>query len=199
MDASYLADDDYDTQAGNFVVGAIGLPDSAAQSFVGKHRLRQTTDPRAGAFLQKLALVKASRILVSTRLYPAELQVPTGHPRPGCFAYFLPGLREDAALELWRALGVSGSCSELVPIFRSVEGHPLLVQALASEVATYRSAPGDFSQWRTDHPQFDPTTLPLVQSQTHILKYALAGLTGDVREVLGAWLFRHRRGLRGSA
>jgi tetratricopeptide (TPR) repeat protein len=184
MDASYLADDDYDAQAANYVVGATGLPASAAQSFVGQHRLRRTTDPRAGAFLQKLAQVKASRILVSTRLYPAELQVPTGRPRPGCFAYFLPGLRDESALELWRALDVSGSRSELVPIFRSVEGHPLLVQALASEVATYRPAPGDFSRWRADHPQFEPTTLPLVQSRSHILEHALTGLTGDVREVL---------------
>jgi hypothetical protein len=48
MDASYLADDEIDAQAANFVVGATGLPASAAQSFVGQHRLRQTSDPRAG-------------------------------------------------------------------------------------------------------------------------------------------------------
>ena len=184
MDASYLVDDDYDARAANYVVGATGLSASAAQSFVGQHRLRQTTDPRAGAFLQKLAQVRASRVLVSTRLYPTELQLPTGRPRPGCFPYFLRGLHDDDALGLWRALGVSGARAELLPIFRSVESHPLLVQALASEVANYRKAPGDFSQWRTDHPQFDPTTLPLVQSRTHILAHALEGLARDVRDVL---------------
>ena len=52
MDASSLADHDYDQQTANRVAGAIGLPASAGQSFVGQHRLRQTTDPRAGAFLQ---------------------------------------------------------------------------------------------------------------------------------------------------
>ena len=61
---------------------------------------------------------------------------------------------------------------------------PLLVQALASEVANYRKAPGDFAKWRADHPQFDPTSLPLVQSRTHILEFALAGLDDDVLEVL---------------
>src|SRR5439155_3092068 len=121
MDASYLADDDYDKQTANVVAGAIGLPASAAQSFVGQHRLRQTTDPRAGAFLQKLAQVAKSRILITTRLYPSELQMPTGHPRPGCFAYFLSGLSDDDALALWRALEVKGSRAELIPIFRSVE------------------------------------------------------------------------------
>ena len=184
MDASRLADDDYDQQTANVVAGAAGLPASAAQSFVGQHRLRQTIDPRAGAFLQKLAQVAKSRILITTRLYPSDLQLPTGHPRPGCFAYFLRGLSDDDALGLWRALNVKGSRAELVPIFRSVENHPLLVQALASEVANYRKAPGDFAQWRADHPQFDPTSLPLVHSRAHILEFALMGLSTRVREVL---------------
>ena len=184
MDASRLADDDYDQQTANDVVGAVGLPTSAAQSFVGQHRLRQTTDPRAGAFLQRLAQVAKSRILITTRLYPSELQMQTGHPRPGCFAHFLSGLSDDDALDLWRAFEVAGSRVELVPIFRSVESHPLLVQALASEVANYKRAPGDFAKWREDHPQFDPTSLSLVQSRTHILEFALKGLSPKVREVL---------------
>jgi hypothetical protein len=76
MDASYLADDEYDELTANRVVGAIGLPASAAQSFVGQHRMRQSSDPRAGRFLQKLAQVTKSRILITTRLYPCELADP---------------------------------------------------------------------------------------------------------------------------
>jgi tetratricopeptide (TPR) repeat protein len=184
MDASYLADDEIDQQTANWVAGASGLPATAAQSFTGQHRLRQTSDPRAGAFLQKLAQVAKSHILITTRLYPSALQMPTGDARPGCSAYFLTGLGDDDALGLWRALNVAGSRAELVPIFRSVAGHPLLVQALASEVANYRNSPGDFARWRADHPHFDPTSLPLVQSRTHILEFALNGLSPSVREVL---------------
>jgi hypothetical protein len=184
MDASYLADDDYDQQTANVVAGAIGLPASAAQSFVGQHRLRQTTDPRAGAFLQKLAQVRSSRILITTRLYPWALQLPNGYPRPGCLAVFLRGLSDDDALTLWRASNVKGSRAELAPIFQSVAGHPLLVQALASEIANYKKSPGDFVRWRADHPEFDPTSLPLVQSRSHILAFALEGLQAEVREVL---------------
>ncbi|MEA2941014.1 MAG: hypothetical protein QOD09_1543 [Bradyrhizobium sp.] len=184
MDASSLADDEYDEKCANYVTGAIGLPSTAAQSFIGQHRLRQNTDPRAGIFLQKLTQVRRSRVLISTRLYPWALQLSSGAPRPGCFAYFLPGLSEDDALALWRNLGVSGSRAELTPIFRSVAGHPLLVQALASEIANYRNAPRDFAQWRADHPQFDPASLPLVQSRTHILEFALKGLSEKVRNVL---------------
>jgi tetratricopeptide (TPR) repeat protein len=184
MDASYLADDEYDQQTANWVTGAAGLPASAAQSFVGQHRLRDTTDPRAGAFLQKLTQTTKSRVLITTRLYPRALQLPTGYPRPSCFAYFLRGLSDDDALGLWRALNVSGSRAELLPIFRSAGSHPLLLQALAGEVAKYRNAPGDFAQWRADHPQFDPTSLSLVQSRTHILEFALRNLSANVREVL---------------
>ena len=42
--------------------------------------IRATTDPRAANFLRKLARVSASRILVTTRLYPADLQTVTGAP-----------------------------------------------------------------------------------------------------------------------
>jgi tetratricopeptide (TPR) repeat protein len=184
MDASSLADDEYDEKCANYVTGAIGLPTTAAQSFIGQHRLRQTTDPRAGTFLQKLTRINRSRVLISTRLYPWALQLPNGAPRPGCFAYFLPGLSDDDALALWRNLGVSGSRAELVPIFQSVAGHPLLVQALASEIANYRNAPRDFARWRRDHSQFDPTSLPLIQSRTHILEFALKGLSEKVHEIL---------------
>jgi tetratricopeptide (TPR) repeat protein len=184
VDASRLADDDFDKQTANMVVGAAGLPATTAQSFVGEHRMRQTTDPRVGVFLRKLAQVSRSRTLISSRLYPSDLQLPTLLPRPGCFAVFLRGLADDDALGLWRGLGVSGSRAELIPIFRSVESHPLLIQALASEVAKYREAPSDFSKWRADHPQFDPASLPLVQSRTHILQFALRGTTAKIREVL---------------
>ena len=59
-----------------------------------------------------------------------------------------------------------------------------MLQAFAGEVANYRKAPGDFSQWRADHPELDPTALPLVQSRTHILDFALQRLSIEVRQVL---------------
>jgi tetratricopeptide (TPR) repeat protein len=184
VDASSLADDDFDKQTANIMAGVAGLPATTAQSFVGEHRLRQTTDPRAGAFLRKLAQTSRSRTLISSRLYPSELQLPTLHPRPGCFAIFLKGLTDDDALSLWRGLGVTGSRAELMPIFRSIESHPLLIQALASEVAKYRNAPGDFARWRADHPTFDPASLPLIQSRTHILQFALRGISEKIRDIL---------------
>jgi Domain of unknown function (DUF4062) len=184
MDAARLADNNLDERTTNVGVAALGLPASAAQSFTGQHRLRKTADPRAGSFLRKLASVQASRILVSTRLYPADLQNITGEPLPGCFAVFLTGLIDDDALNLWRAFSVTGTHGALVRLFHSFENHPLLIQALASEVAYYRVAPGDFVCWRNDHPQFNPFALPLVQVKTHVLEFALRGLNDAARELL---------------
>jgi tetratricopeptide (TPR) repeat protein len=184
MDAARLADDDLDQRTANAVAGVWGLPESAAQSYVGQHRLRKTADPRAGNFLRKLARVRASRILVSTRLYPADLQKLTGDPVPGCFAYFMTGLSDDDALDLWRAFGVSGSRDALLPLFRTFDKHPLLIQALASQIARYRRAPGDFHRWRADHPDFNPFHLPLVGRQSHVLHFALRGLDRALRQAL---------------
>jgi tetratricopeptide (TPR) repeat protein len=184
MDAAHLSDDDYDKQTANFVANAYGLPASAAQSFTGEHRLRKTADPRAGAFLRKLANVRAARILVSMRLYPADLQTVTSDPLPGCSAIFLPGLSDDDALELWRAFEVKGARDSLLPIFNRVGNHPLLIQALASEIARYRPAPRDFDQWLRDNPDFDPFSLPLVQVKSHVLEFALRGLDDKAQQVL---------------
>lgn len=185
MDAAHLSDDEYDQATANWVANAIGLPAGAAQSFTGQHRLRKTADPRAGAFLRKLTTVRYSRILVSTRLYPFDLQTITGEPLGNSFALFLPGLAEGDALDLWRSFGASGSRDELSAIFRRVENHPLLIQSLAGEVARYRRAPGDFDQWRKAHPDFDPfRELPLVQTKSHVLEFALRGVEEVARHTL---------------
>ncbi|HEY0174635.1 MAG TPA: DUF4062 domain-containing protein [Pyrinomonadaceae bacterium] len=184
MDAAHLSDDDYDSLTANFVANAYGLPASAAQSFTGEHRLRKTADPRAGSFLRKLSNVRASRILISTRLYPADLQMVTGESLGSCAASFLPGLSDDDALELWRAFGVTGARDTLLPLFNRVGNHPLLVQALAGEVARYRPAPGDFDAWRRANPDFNPFDLPLVQVKSHVLAFALHGLEDKAQQVL---------------
>jgi hypothetical protein len=184
MDAAHLTDDDYDKQTANHVANAYGLPESAAQSFTGEHRLRRTADPRAGSFLRKLANVQAARILVSTRLYPADLQMVTGESIQACAALFLPGLADDDAVELWRAFGVSGARDSLLPLFKRFDNHPLLIQALASEVARYRRSPGNFEDWRRGHPDFDPFSLPLANVKSHVMQFALRGLADRARNVL---------------
>jgi tetratricopeptide (TPR) repeat protein len=185
MDAAYLSDSDYDKRTANYVASAYGLPPEAAQSFTGRHLVRKTADPRAGAFLRKLSKVRAARIFISTRLYPLDLQRGDALPLPGCFAIFLPGLSNDDALNLWRSFGVSGSHDQLLAIFSSFGNHALLIQALASEVANYRPTPGDFEKWRKANPDFDPAKYPHIQdAMGHVLEFALRGLGERERSVL---------------
>ncbi len=160
------------------------LPATPAREGAGVPR--KTADPRVGNFLRKLAGVKASRILVSTRLHPADLENKVnGEPLPGCFRRDLAGLGDDDALELWRKFGVTGTRDQLLPIFNRVENHPLLIQALAGEVARFRRAPGDFEAWQKAHPDFNPfQDLPLVQVKSHVLEFAMRGLSDQVRQVL---------------
>lgn len=184
LDAARLVDDDLDQQTAHFVEKDESLFARFAKPTSGGEFLRMTQDPRAGNFLAQLTQVQASRFLVSTRLFPAGLQDRlTRRALPGSTAYFLKGLRGVDSLQLWRVLGVGGEAAELLPILEHIEHHPLVVRALAGEVACYRRAPGDFAQWRLDHPKFDPCCLPLVQARSHILEFSLSKLEHEPHRV----------------
>jgi tetratricopeptide (TPR) repeat protein len=157
LDASHLSDEE------------VGRADA---------RPRKTADPHAGAFLRKLSACRAARVLISTRLYPADLEDRfTGDPLPGCQRQDLRGLTDDDALNLWRAFGVSGTRDALLPVFHSFGKHPLLIQALAGEIRRDRRANGDFERWREAHTQFDPVALAAVKdASAHVLEFALQGL-----------------------
>jgi tetratricopeptide (TPR) repeat protein len=161
---------------------AAHLQDSQVES---KKTLRQTADPRDGRFLKKLTQVKNSRILVSTRLYPAALETDGGDPIPGSYRHPIEGLSDEDAVELWRAFEVSGSRDELLPVFTTFGKHPLLIQALAGEVKRYHPAPGNFQAWRKANPHFDPTKFPRLQeAMAHVLEFALRELDDKARQAL---------------
>lgn len=78
----------------------------------------------------------------------------------------------------------SGTSEQLLSLFRTFDNYPLLLRALAGEVAAYRAAPGDFDRWRRDHAYFNPSALPLKNAKTHVLEFALRGLGQVQRRVL---------------
>jgi len=183
LDFAHLVDEDLDRATGHGFVHA-GHADEAGAGLRVRHRLRQTIDPRAGEFLRKLTRARGSRTLVTTRLLPSELQTATGQMLPGSAASFLTGMEPGDALALWRAMGVSGDDAELRSVFESIDYYPLLIRALAGEVAGYRPAPGDLDAWRAAHADFDPFALPLIQAKSHVLAHSLGGLGADARELL---------------
>jgi tetratricopeptide (TPR) repeat protein len=186
IDAAYLSDTDYDRKTANHVVQAFGLSGNSTQPFHGEQQLRKTSSPRAGAFLRRLTMIRTARVLISTRLYPFDLQRLDASPLPRCQALFLSGLSDDDSLNLWRSFSVTGAQADLIPIFNSVGNHALLIHALASLVANYRPARGDFERWRAVNLSFNPVEFPEVhQAMVHVLEFALGGLSALGRTVLG--------------
>ena len=158
MDAAHLSDDDLDERTGADIARYYGLPANVKETYLKKHRLRQCADLRAGTFLRRLTKVRRSRLLISTRLYPAELQTQSALPMPGCYPLFLKGLTDSDALTLWRAFiggERSGTSEQLLPVFRAFDNHALLLRALAGEVGGIRPAPGDFDRWRKGNSEAD--------------------------------------------
>jgi hypothetical protein len=187
MDAARLTDSDLDEKTANYLASERGLPASAAQSLTSQQQqLRKTADPRIGSFLRKLTRTRATRVLVTTRLYPRDLQdKQTGDPILGSKARFLPRLNDKDAVDLWRTFEVGGSREDLLPLFNTFDNHPLLIKALAGDIKRYKRAPGNFEKWRQDNPKFNPSRFPaLAETQAHVLEYALRGLDESVRKVL---------------
>jgi tetratricopeptide (TPR) repeat protein len=146
---------------------------------------RKTADPRVGRFLRKLTQVEQSRILVSSRLYPNELETEGGDPLPGSFRRDLRGLSDEDAVELWRAFGVGGSREEILPVFNTFGKHPLLIQILAGEVKRSKRARGNFVEWQKANPQFDPSKCRKLKAAiAHVLGFAQRGLNTTVLKVL---------------
>jgi hypothetical protein len=152
LDFAHLADEELDSRTANAVAGARGLPQEAGTSFIGQHRLRKTIDPRVGTFLRKLAHVRKARILVTTRLYPSELQTDTGYEIPGTAAWFLRGMTPEDALSLWRAMRVSGTDAELAKLFGTIDHYPLLVRALPAKSPVTAARPGTSTRGVTRTP-----------------------------------------------
>jgi tetratricopeptide (TPR) repeat protein len=81
-------------------------------------------------------------------------------------------------------MGLSGSRDRLLELFNRFENYPLLIRTLATPVAEYRKAPGDFDAWYAANPDVNPAQLPMVQVKSHVLAYAMHGLTAKQRVLL---------------
>jgi hypothetical protein len=137
-DAAYLDDTVFDEDTASPDGGPIDWASDARTSPSGARHLRRTADVRAGQFLRTLAArAGASRVLITSRLVPAELKTPMGRPIAGSAHHELGGLSDEDALALWHALGATGSRAQTLPVFRTFDHHPLLIQILAGVVAHF--------------------------------------------------------------
>jgi tetratricopeptide (TPR) repeat protein len=174
FDAHRMEDEELDENTANYMIESA----SHDQYYQYKKQLRKTVDPRVGSFLRKLTKVKNSRFLVTSRLYPADLQTLTGQSVEGSTAFFLNGLSDEDAVLLWYGLGAKGKRDKLSMIFRSFNNYPLLIRALAGEVCRYHRSPCDYDQWEKSNPAFNAyKDLPFIQVKSHVFSHSMQGLT----------------------
>ncbi|MBI5958048.1 MAG: DUF4062 domain-containing protein [Chloroflexi bacterium] len=158
-----------------------------------KENLRGCTDPRHSQFLQKLIACAPTKILISTRLIPADLENKAGQLLPGVQKHHLNGLANSDALLLLCHLGVSGNERDMLRFTRQFENHSLLLTVIAGRINDYRPAPGSFDAWYPAEGHSLRLSDPeLSQRRTHILQYALDGLPPELRKLLAqASAFRY--------
>lgn len=156
--------------------------------------LRDCIDPRTGTFLQRLTHCAGSKVLISSRLMPADLENRAGLLLVGVRRHQLSGLHPDDALELMRHLGIKGEPRTLRRFLAQFDHHSLLLSIIAGRIRDHRPAPGDFDAWyRAEGQYLRLSSLDLAQRRTHILQYALNGLDPVLRKLLGQIaVFRYR-------
>lgn len=151
---------------------------------------RGLIDERAARLLLSLTQCSPSKILISTRLMPSDLQGPSGTPLPGVQHYRLPDLSPEDTSLLVHRLGITADPRTIGAFFGALGNHPLVIGVVCGIVRDYRKAPSDFEKWLADPHAggtFHFADLPLTQKHAHVLHVALDLLSPDQEQLLG-WL-----------
>lgn len=155
-------------------LGAAYQGDAVAREQQGGHRA--CISPHAARFLRDAAtLPLLSRILVTSRLFPRELD-----ELAGCDRHDLERLDPDDAVAFFQAQGIRGTRAEIMAACAPYGYHALALRLLAGVVKKHRRTPGDIrvaSQYQV---------LPELkgQAQHHILQVAYDQLDAPKRGLL---------------
>lgn len=147
--------------------------------------LRSATDPRDDNFLKRLTALHRSKILISTRLMPAEFEDHGRHILDVSHIE-LKGLDHSGAVDLLRSLGVKKMSDDLVRSFlKDIGYHSLLITIVAGLVRKSPSARGDFDLWyRHEGAQLDLSSMAAHDRRNHILHHSFKNLDEDSRQIL---------------
>lgn len=138
--------------------------------------LRACIDPRAGDFLEWIASAPLrSRVLLTTRIHPAELD-----GLAGCTHRDLNALDPDDAVRFLQAQGVKGTRAEIQQACASYEYHPLALRLLAGLIGKDRRQPWDI-RVAARHPM---TAELLGKEKHHILQAAYDAMDESKRDFL---------------
>jgi hypothetical protein len=146
---------------------------------------RRCTDPRDGTLLRAMSQGGPTKVLITTRLIPQDLQTPAGQLYHGVRHLPLSGLSGDDAIALLAELGVRGDPTLMRSYLSQFGDHALLIQVLAGRIRAYKPDPGDFDAWYQaigQHVQLSDKDL--VSRQASILQAALEDLDPMVFRLL---------------
>jgi tetratricopeptide (TPR) repeat protein len=153
---------------------------------IKERQLRGCADPRDDEFLNRLVNCKPSKFVVSSRLIPQAFMGRQGDLMRGVRSIDLLGLAAEDALALMNELGVTGTPENMVRFMAQFGNHSLLLSIIAGRIVNYRPAPGNFDAWYADEGRdLKLMDFELEQRRTHVLQYALNGLTPELRRLLG--------------
>ncbi len=149
---------------------------------------RGCTNPEDANVLTWLTNVSKSKILISSRLFPYELENTADHgPIPGVECHNLDGLSEEDVISFVQHNNIQGNPAEILRFANRFGRHSLVLKLVCGMVNFYRANPGNFDAWLSD-PNYGGSLkikdLDLKQVNHHILKFALSGLDKKIRQVL---------------
>lgn len=148
--------------------------------------LRMATDPLDGLFLRKLVECKPSKILVSTRLTPYDLQDSSNQLPPSITHLPIDGLDAGDALDMMLNFGIVGHWGAIRRFMEEFGYHPLVLGVIAGHINNYPPAPRNFNIWfENEGRRLHLTDIDLATRRAHILQYALHGLPDTLGEFLG--------------
>ncbi|MGB7532384.1 MAG: DUF4062 domain-containing protein [Halobacteriota archaeon] len=127
---------------------------------------RSFIDPNLGDFIRMLTSGYPTKTLLTSRLFPKELE-----DLEGCIKKDLTQLDKDDAVEFFKRQGVKGTRAEIEEVCRAYGFHPLSLRLLSGMIVHDMKYGGDIKAWTKYNP------LPkLVPKEHNILELAYNSL-----------------------
>jgi tetratricopeptide (TPR) repeat protein len=137
---------------------------------------RACIDPHCSTFLQMLAGVPKTKILITSRLFPKELD-----DLEGCVRKDLKRMDKDDAVEFFRRQGVQGTRAEIEEACVAYDYHPLSLRLLSGMIVHDMKYNADIKAWTRHNPLPD---LKGAKKEHHILDLAYNSLDKQKRQFI---------------
>ena len=141
---------------------------------------RACVDPAAADFLRRAAaLPLASRVLLTSRLFPSDLEGPGGGIVAGCRHETVVELGREDAVTFFADEGVTGTRAEIEQACLPYGRYPLVLRLLAGLIVHDPEKPGDVAV-AAGH----DLVPDLTARQHHVLEWSYDALDDDTRALL---------------